>query len=146
MNRRRSGYTLVELLVVVTIVAVLAAVAIPSYRQYTKRAKRTDATTALLRLAAMQERFYIQNNQYASAAQMATAPPAGLGISGTEHGYYTLSISSPSPTTGYSATATIASGGEQADDSECAVFSINDQGQRGASTGGGTDNTERCWR
>jgi len=146
MKRTADGYTLIEMLVVVTIIGLLTAVAVPSYRQYVLRAKRADATTALLRLAAMQERFYIQNNAYASNAEMAAAPPAGLGMSGTERGYYTLSISSANLTTGYTATATVDAGGEQHDDSECVTFSITESGQRSAATGGGADNTERCWR
>lgn len=146
MKRPHDGYTLIELLVVVTIIALLTAVAVPSYRQYVLRAKRADATTALLRLAAMQERFYIQNNSYASSAQMATAPPAGLGIGGTERGYYVLEITSGDLTTGYTATASIDADGEQHDDGECAVFSVDERGLRSASNSGGADNTERCWR
>jgi len=135
-----------ELLVTVAIVGILTAVAVPSYRQYTLRAKRTDATTALLRLAAMQERFYIQNNTYASADLMDDAPPAGLGIAGTERGYYALDIQSNDLTTGYTATATVDAGGEQADDSDCATFSVTAQGLRSATDSGGADNTDRCWR
>lgn len=146
MKRPIDGYTLIELLVVVTIIGLLTAVAVPSYRQYVLRAKRADATTALLRLAAMQERFYIQNNSYASSAQMATAPPAGLGIGGTERGYYTLEITSGNLTTGYTATASVDPDGEQHDDSECMTFSITESGLRSARDGGGGDNTERCWR
>ncbi|MCC7488389.1 MAG: prepilin-type N-terminal cleavage/methylation domain-containing protein [Gammaproteobacteria bacterium] len=146
MKRQHSGYTLMELLVTVAIVGILTAVAVPSYRQYTLRAKRTDATTALLRLAAMQERFYIQNNTYASADLMDDAPPAGLGIAGTERGYYALDIQSNDLTTGYTATATVDAGGEQADDSDCATFSVTAQGLRSATDSGGADNTDRCWR
>ncbi|MCC7329063.1 MAG: type IV pilin protein [Gammaproteobacteria bacterium] len=146
MNQRNRGYTLMELMVVVTIVGILAAVAVPSYRQYTMRAKRADATTALLRLAAMQERFYIQHNSYASTDLMDDAPPAGLGIPGTERGYYSLAIDSNDLTTGYTATATVVAGGEQADDTDCAAFSVNAQGLRSAADSGGGDNTDRCWR
>ncbi len=146
MSKRNSGYTLVELLVTVAIVAALAAVAVPSYRQYVMRAKRADATTALLRVAAMQERFYIQNNTYASTAEMDDAPPAGLGITGTERGYYTLAIDSADLTTGYTATATVVDGGEQADDTACAAFTVTAQGGRGATDSGGASNTDRCWR
>ena len=42
----------------------MAAIAYPSYRQYMARAKRTEAKSALMQIAAMQERFYLTNNVY----------------------------------------------------------------------------------
>ncbi len=149
MKNKSRGFTLVELMVTVAVVAIIAAVAIPSYRDYVRRANRVDATAALLRLASNQERFYLQNNTYASDAQMAGAPPAGLGIGGTERGFYDLEINTDALgdlTLGYGATATVVAGEDQEDDSACAVFSVDQQGLRTAEDDGGADNTERCWR
>ncbi len=64
LRRHHRGVTLVELLIVIVIIAILGLIAVPSYRQYSMRAQRTEAKTALLRLAANQERFYLQNNTY----------------------------------------------------------------------------------
>lgn len=148
MIRRNRGFSLVELLVTVAIVAIIAAVAVPSYRQYLRRANRADATTALLRLAAAQERFYLQNNTYASAAQLAAAPPAGLGFTGTERGYYTVTVQANGGgfQNGFVATATAAAGQRQADDDDCQTFTVNDQGLRTAADGGNADSTDACWR
>ena len=149
MNRSSMrGVTLLELMVVVVIVAVLASIAIPSYRQYLLRAQRTDATGALLRLAAAQEKFYLQNNRYATGAAIANAPPNGLGITGTEHGYYTLDVVSPSGNAAvdYLATATFVAGGPQAEDHACTSFSITETGRRSATDSGNAVNTEKCWR
>ena len=61
-------------------VAVLAAIAVPSYRQYVLRSHRAEAKTALLNVAAAQERFYLQNNTYTTDLTSApTATPPGLG-------------------------------------------------------------------
>src|SRR5215510_5710761 len=102
---------------VVMVIGILSAIAIPSYRQYTMRAQRTDATAALLRIAAAQEKFYLQNNTYASNDQLTKAPPAGLGIPATEHGYYDLAITKEDNlTVDFVVTATVKSGGPQAKD------------------------------
>jgi len=63
-KRNQTGVTLLELMTVVVIIGVLTSIAIPSYRRYTLRAQRSDATAALLRIAAAQEKFYLQNNTY----------------------------------------------------------------------------------
>jgi type IV pilus assembly protein PilE len=104
------------------------------------RTNRTDATTALLRIAAAQERFYLQNDTYTTLAD--------LGIdAATERGYYTLSVAN-ADTRGYRATATVVGSGPQSDDL-CDEFSINETGQRSAKHSEISDNreaTRQCWR
>lgn len=138
------GVTLVELLVVVLILSIVLGLGVPGYRQYVMRANRTDATAALLRIAAAQERFYLQQGRYAGAGEMAAAPPAGLGIAATERGYYNLEVDAPDPAVGFTATATAVGG--QLDDDHCRSFSVNEAGQRSALDDGGAPNLEACWR
>ncbi|NIM27173.1 MAG: prepilin-type N-terminal cleavage/methylation domain-containing protein [Gammaproteobacteria bacterium] len=66
-SRRGGGFTLIELMIVVVIVAVLAAIAYPSYQSYVRETKRSDAHTALLRIAALQEKHFSDNNAYATS-------------------------------------------------------------------------------
>jgi len=148
-HERQAGFSLVELVVTMAIAAILAGLAIPAYRQYTMRANRVDAKSALLRLASNQERFYLQNNTYATDAQRPLAPPNGLGVNGTENGYYALAVQPPAGgpfTQGFTATATVIGGGRQRDDTQCWQFTVNEQGQKQAFTQGGADNTAVCWR
>ncbi|MBV7415445.1 prepilin-type N-terminal cleavage/methylation domain-containing protein [Aeromonas sp. sif2433] len=44
--KRQSGFTLIELMIVVAIVAILAAIALPAYQTYTKKAKFSEVVTA----------------------------------------------------------------------------------------------------
>ena len=43
--RKREGFTLIELMIVVTIMSVLAAMAIPAYQTYMRRAKAGEVST-----------------------------------------------------------------------------------------------------
>jgi type IV pilus assembly protein PilE len=141
--RRMAGVTLLELLTVVTIIGILGMIAIPSYRQYTRRAHRTEAKTALLELAANQERFYLQNRRYGTIAELAAAnfPVA------SENGVYTMAITTVNGlAVDYTATATPVAGGGtngivMTDDTECASFSITSQGVKSATP----DPSNRCW-
>ncbi len=64
MRKKMAGVTLMELMIVVVIIGILAAIAYPNYRQYAARAKRNEAKAELLKIATLQERFYLQNNTY----------------------------------------------------------------------------------
>ena len=44
--KKQTGFTLIELMIVVAIVAILAAIALPAYQSYTKRAKFSEVIAA----------------------------------------------------------------------------------------------------
>ena len=143
MRNRMTGVTLIELMIVIVIVAILASIAVPSYRSYVLRSHRVEAKTALLNLAAAQEKFYVQNNTYATNTQLTTAPPNGLGLPATtEGGWYSIAIANGANAAGFSATATAT--GTQTADGDCATFTINQLGQKTATKSGGGASTV-CW-
>jgi len=141
MVKNQRGVTLIELMIVIVVVAILGSFAVPAYRNYVMRAQRTDATVALMRLAAAQEKFYMQNNTYTT--NFAAAPPAGLGIPTTEANLYVLAVPNANAQ-GFTATA-IAQGAQVAD-AACQTYSINQLGTKTALNGGGADNSLECWR
>jgi type IV pilus assembly protein PilE len=151
VKRQQHGVTLLELMAVVVIIGILASIAVPSYRTYVLRSQRTEATTILLRAAAAQEKYYLQNNSYTDVVSGTGATSLKLFSTGsnTEHGWYAVSIAAGgtgSLASSYTVTATANSGQPQFKDTSCRTFTITETGARGAASSASADTTAACWR
>ena len=71
--RKKHGFTLIELMIVVAIIGILAAIAIPNYTQYVENAAIADAKASLMGLATAMERHRAQANAYTGAIGSASA-------------------------------------------------------------------------
>ena len=65
---RQKGFTLLELMIVVTIVGILASIALPAYTDYVKRGNITEATSNLATKRTQLEQFFQDNKTYVGAA------------------------------------------------------------------------------
>lgn len=63
-----NGFTLMEVLVVVTIIGVLASVAVPSYATHIERVRSSEGVNSLTALLASQKRFQLENSPNYAAA------------------------------------------------------------------------------
>lgn len=146
MKTCMRGVTLIELMIAMVIMGVLAAIAVPSYGSYVLRSNRTEGTAALLQVRIAQEKFFLQNNRYATNAELPAAPPNGLGVAATtQNGFYTLAVTIPDPAPGAGAISfrvAAAAAGRQTKDTSCTGFTLNDQGARGSSPGA----VATCWK
>lgn len=139
-----SGFTLVELMIVVVIVGILASVGYPAYVDYSTRARRSDGKALLMDAAARMERFYYDNNAYT------TNLDAGLGygsgtITSAENNYTLLA---PAACTGGTiATCYVLTAQPNASkpfaDADCGNLTLDSRGTRGRT--GSQMTAEDCW-
>lgn len=64
LKSRQTGFTLLELMIVVAIIGILAAIAVPGYANYVTKTRITEATTALSDMRVEMEQFYQDNLTY----------------------------------------------------------------------------------
>lgn len=138
--QRNSGFTLIEVMVVVAIIGILSAVAFPSYTEYIRRGNRAEATAALLEAQQFMERYYAANNRYSTTVNGNPTLPARLQTLPSSGGTrYTLGVAATVNT--YTLTAT-PSGSMAAD--KCGALTITNTGVKGRSSTGPT--VAECWR
>ena len=75
-----SGFTLLEVMIVVAIVGILAAIALPNYTESVTRSKLLEAQTKLGDLRAQQERYFMDNRTYQSGVTCGVDDPAILSV------------------------------------------------------------------
>ena len=78
--RERSGFTLIELMLVIAIIGILAAIAIPQFSAYRKRSYNSAAMSDLKNATTAQEAYFVDYQTYTSVI---------ANITGTTYGLYT---------------------------------------------------------
>jgi type IV pilus assembly protein PilE len=140
-SRAQSGFTLIELMIVIAVIGILAAVAMPSYRDYIRRGQVTEAGVFLSDYRVKAEQYYQDYKNYGTANCFdgANAPSwANLATSKAKNFTFTCLLNG---TTGYILTAT-GSGGQAFGHS----YTIDQNNLQTTTSFMGTATANQCWR
>lgn len=137
-----SGFTLIEVVIVIVVVGILMAIALPAYQSSMNKGRRADAKEGLMDAANRQERFMLDRSTY-------TVDMQNLGFGSdpmiSTEGHYRIDVEAPDPNcpiaTCYLLKAIPVAGGIQSDDELCTSFSLK---STGAKTAEGSASSE-CW-
>jgi len=130
--KKNRGFTLLELLITIAVIGIISSIAYPSYIDNISRANRSEAQRELLRMASLQEQYFIDHREY--TADM-TKLGAGADPYITDSGLYSIDTTVVGIT--YTLVAT-AKGRQITADSSCLTLSVTDTGKKTAAS-------THCW-
>ena len=132
-----GGFTLMELLIVITIIGVLASIAYASYSNSVVASRRKAAAACLLEVSQHMERVYTTSLSYAGV----TAAPA-LSCRTELSAFYTIGLNGTPTATTYALQA-VPQGAQAGKDTKCATLGLNQAGTKTFSGTGGS--VSSCW-
>jgi type IV pilus assembly protein PilE len=140
-----TGFTLIELMIVVAIVAILATIAYPAYKTQILKGHRADAKSAVLEAAAREEKFFATHNVYSRTALDLNYVAVPFDVLSNGQKVYSLDITLNLAGAAPSYTIKATPFNNQVNDA-CYTYVIDNFGvQSNETAGGATNTTTGCW-
>lgn len=140
-SARQTGFTLVELLIVVFIISVLTMIAYSTYQDSLVRTRRSAAQGCLLEYSQFMERFYTTNLRYDQDRNGAAVPAPTCTAGPDVNNFYTVSFAAAPTATAFTLQA-VPTAVQASRDTRCMTMTIN---QIGAKTESGSGSVDDCW-
>ena len=95
LHKRRGGFTLIELMIVVAIIGILAAIAIPNFLRFQLRAKASEGKANLAAIRTAEEGYFSEFGVYVGASLNPASVPGNQKVSwglapAATHGFNTV--------------------------------------------------------
>jgi type IV pilus assembly protein PilE len=135
--KRQTGFTLIELMIVVAIVGILAAIAVPMYTDHIIRTTLVEGHTGLSDFRVRMEQFYQDNRTYTGAGLGGCGAAAPTNVTNFDYACQSAGQT-------YVATAT----GKAAGRAAGFVFTVNEQNARATTAtkaGWESASMANCW-
>jgi type IV pilus assembly protein PilE len=134
MNKKKQGFTLIEVIITMAIVAILTTIAVPTYQSSVRKSRRIEAIATLLDIQLRQEKWLANNSRSSSDPPYCEGKLDCPHLT-SDHPYYKFEISSAATSKNtYKIQAKAKEGTDQLNDKEkgepCSTLTLYQTGKK----------------